>query len=178
MTGGVSDPDRPAQRRVPGVRALGLDLGSKRIGVAVSDLSGTIASALTTVHRSRSRRHDHAEIARLVRDEEAEVVVVGLPLSLDGSHGKAAKAATTEARQLASVVQVPVEMYDERFTTVVAEAPMREAGLDAAARRKVVDKVAAAVMLQGWLDRRRNELLDRGGVFREDESGTTGRAER
>jgi putative Holliday junction resolvase len=142
------------------VRALGLDLGSKRIGVAVSDLSGTIASALTTVHRSRSRRHDHAEIARLVRDEEAEVVVVGLPLSLDGSHGRAARTATTEAQQLATVVGVPVEMYDERFTTVVAEAPMRAAGLDAAARRKVVDKVAAAVMLQGWLDRRRNAFLD------------------
>ncbi len=141
---------------VPGVRALGVDLGSKRVGIAVSDLSGTIASALTTVHRSRSRRHDHAEIARIAHDEEADVVVVGLPLSLDGSHGKAATAATAEARQLASVVGVPVEMYDERFTTVTAERGMREAGLDAPARRKIVDKVAAAVMLQSWLDHRRH----------------------
>ena len=69
--------------RPPGVRALGIDLGSKRIGIAVSDISGTIASALTTVHRSSSRRHDHAAIAKLVRDEEAEQVVVGLPLSLE-----------------------------------------------------------------------------------------------
>ncbi len=135
---------------------MGIDLGSKRIGIAVSDISGTIASALTTVHRSSSRRHDHAEITRLVRDEEAEVVVVGLPLSLDGTSGPAARSAETEARQLASVVGVPVEMYDERFTTVTAERGMLEAGLDARQRRKVVDKVAAAVMLQAWLDHRRS----------------------
>ena len=84
--------------RPPGVRALGIDLGSKRIGIAVSDISGTVASALTTVHRSSSRRHDHSAIAKLVRDEEAELVVVGLPLSLDGSKGPAARSAETEAR--------------------------------------------------------------------------------
>ena len=145
---------------VPGVRALGIDLGSKRIGIAVSDISGTIASALTTVHRSSSRRHDHAAIAKLVRDEEATVLVVGLPLSLDGTTGPAAKAATIEAKQLASVVGVPVQMYDERFTTVTAERGMMEAGLNAQARRKVVDKVAAAVMLQAWLDHRRNTWID------------------
>ena len=136
--------------RPPGVRAIGIDLGSKRIGIAVSDLSGT----LTTVHRSSSRRHDHAAIAKLVRDEEAEQVVVGLPLSLDGSTGPAARSAETEAKQLASVVGVPVTMYDERFTTVTAERGMLEVGLDARQRRKVVDKVAAAVMLQAWLDHR------------------------
>jgi putative Holliday junction resolvase len=130
----------------PGVRALGVD----------SDISGTIASPLTTVHRSRTRRHDHQRIADLVREEEAEVVVVGLPLSLDGSSGPAAAAATKEAARIATVVQVPVEMYDERFTTVEAERPMMEAGLSAQQRRQVVDKVAAAVMLQGWLDHRRN----------------------
>lgn len=152
----VSGSERRSGEQPPGVRALGVDLGSKRVGVAVSDLSGTIASALTTVHRSKSRRHDHQELARIAREEEAEVIVVGLPLSLDGSTGKAARAATTEANQLASVVAVPVEMYDERFTTVTAERGMLEAGLDARERRKVVDKVAAAVMLQAWLDHRRN----------------------
>lgn len=141
--------------RAPGVRALGVDLGSKRIGIAVSDISGTVASALTTVHRSKSRRHDHAAIAALVREEEAEVVVVGLPLSLDGTAGPAARSAETEAQQMASVVGVPVAMYDERFTTVTAERGLLEAGLDARQRRKVVDKVAAAVMLQAWLDHRR-----------------------
>ncbi len=142
--------------RVPGVRALGIDLGSKRVGVAISDTSGTIASALTTVHRSKSRRHDHAEIAKIVKLEECEVVVVGLPLSLDGSHGPAATSAVKEAKQLEQSVGVPVEMYDERFTTVTAERHMMEVGLDARQRRKVVDKAAAAVILQAWLDHRRN----------------------
>ncbi len=149
--------------RVPGVRALGVDLGSKRVGIAVSDLSGTIASALTTVHRSKSRRHDHAEIAKLVRVEECSVVVVGLPLSLDGSSGPAARGATTEARQMATVVGVPVEMYDERFTTVTAEQAMRDAGLSGQRQRQIVDKMAAAVMLQAWLDHRRNTWAGTGG---------------
>jgi putative Holliday junction resolvase len=151
-TPGIRTPDI----RTPGIRAIGIDLGSKRIGVSVSDLSGSIAIALTTVHRSSSRRHDHAAIAALVRDEEAVVVVVGLPLSLDGSDGPAARSARTEARQLASVVGVP-----ERFTTVTAERSMLEAGLDARQRRKVVDKVAAAVMLQAWLDHRRSTWTGR-----------------
>lgn len=142
--------------RVPGVRALGVDLGSKRVGIAVSDSSGTIASALTTVHRSKNRRHDHAEIAKLVRVEECEVVVVGLPLSLDGTHGSAAQGAMKEAKQLEESVGVPVVMYDERFSTVTAERHMMEVGLDAKQRRKVVDKAAAAVILQAWLDHRRN----------------------
>ena len=146
----------PARSAPPGIRALGIDLGSKRIGVAVSDLSGSVANALTTVHRSKSRRHDHGELARLVRDEGAEVVVVGLPLSLDGTAGPAARAAVKEAKQLATVVDVPVELYDERFTTVTAERGLIEAGLDARRRRDVVDKVAAAVMLQAWLDHRRS----------------------
>lgn len=145
-----------ASEHVPGVRALGVDLGSKRVGIAVSDLSGTIASALTTVYRSKSRRHDHAEIARLVKIEECDVVVVGLPLSLDGSEGPAARGATKEAKQIATVVGVPVEMYDERFTTVTAEQAMREAGLSGQRQRKIVDKMAAAVMLQAWLNHRKN----------------------
>jgi putative Holliday junction resolvase len=145
-----------AEQRVPGVRALGVDLGSKRVGIAVSDTSGTIASALTTVHRSKSRRHDHGEIAKLVKLEECSVVVVGLPLSLDGTHGPAARAAVKEAKQMEQTVGVPVEMYDERFTTVTAERHMMEVGLDAKQRRKVVDKAAAAVILQAWLEHRRN----------------------
>lgn len=136
-------------------RALGVDLGSKRIGLAVSDRSGTIASPLSVLARSKSRRHDLAEIARIARDEEAEVIVVGLPLSMSGEHGAAAKAAVKEADRLASVVDVPVEMHDERLTTVTADRRMIEADMRAPERRKVVDKVAAAVMLQAWLDSRR-----------------------
>jgi putative pre-16S rRNA nuclease len=138
------------------VRALGLDLGSKRIGVAVSDRSGTIASPLTVLQRSGSRHTDHERIAALVREEEAELVVVGMPRSLSGGQGPAARAATAEIAALASVVDVPVEPYDERFTTVTANRALAEAGVRGPARRQVVDKVAAAVILQSWLDARRS----------------------
>jgi putative Holliday junction resolvase len=136
------------------MRALGIDLGSKRIGVAVSDLSGTVASPLTVVQRSRSRRHDLDVLARIAREEEADVIVVGLPLTMSGEMGPAARAAVAEADRLATVVDVPVEMHDERLTTVTADRRMIEADMRAPARRKVVDKIAAAIMLQAWLDSR------------------------
>lgn len=136
------------------MRALGIDLGSKRIGIAVSDRSGTIASPLTVLQRTGSRRRDHAAIAALVREEEAEMVVVGLPLNMNGSAGPAAQAAVTEAEALATVVGVPVITFDERRTTVTAERALMEAAIGARGRRKYVDKVAAAVILQTWLDSR------------------------
>ncbi|MFM8267771.1 MAG: Holliday junction resolvase RuvX [Ilumatobacteraceae bacterium] len=134
------------------MRALGIDLGSRRIGVAVSDRSGTIASPLCVIARSGSAVRDHRAIAELVRDEEVEVVVVGLPLNMDGSSGAAARAAVAEAEALATVVDVPVVTFDERRTTVAADAMLMERRMRAEARRRVVDKVAAAVMLQYWLD--------------------------
>ena len=136
------------------MRALGIDLGSKRIGIAVSDRTGTIASPLGMVQRSGSIRRDHEEIRKLVVEEEAEMLVVGLPLNMNGSSGPAAKAAVKEADALATVVGVPVIMFDERRTTVTADRALIEAGISAQARRKLVDKVAAAVMLQTWLDSR------------------------
>jgi len=136
------------------MRALGIDLGSKRIGIAVSDRTGTIASPLGMIQRSGSPRRDHEEIRKLVVEEEAEMLVVGLPLNMNGSSGPAAKAAVKEADALATVVGVPVIMFDERRTTVTADRALIEAGISAQARRKLVDKVAAAVMLQTWLDSR------------------------
>jgi len=132
------------------MRALGLDLGSKRIGVAVS--AGTLATPYEVVHRSGNRRRDHARIAELAAETEAEVVVVGLPLSLDGSVGRAARAALDEVAELGDALPVPVTTYDERLTTVTADRQLLDQSLGAAARRKVVDKVAASVMLQAWLD--------------------------
>ncbi len=137
------------------VRALGIDLGSKRIGIAVSDRSGTIASPLLVLQRAGRPADDHRRIAALVTEEEAERVVVGLPLSLSGEIGPAAKGAIAEAEELATVVGVPVETYDERLTTVTADRALMEFKMRAQARRRVVDKVAAAVMLQSWLDSRR-----------------------
>ena len=122
----------------------------------MSDRSGTIASPLSVLQRTKSVKHDHEAIRRIVEEEECERVVVGLPLSMDGSVGKAAKAALAETKQLATVVGVPVETYDERLTTVSADRAMMEANMNAQARRKVVDKVAAAVMLQAWIDRQHN----------------------
>ena len=136
------------------MRALGIDLGTKRIGIAVSDRSGTIASPLLVLQRSGSRAKDHQRILELVLDEEAERVVVGLPLSMSGAIGPAARGALAETAELATVVVVPVESFDERLTTVSADKAMMEAGMRAPARRRVVDKVAAAVMLQHWLDSR------------------------
>jgi putative holliday junction resolvase len=136
------------------MRVLGLDLGSKRIGVAVSDRSGTVATPLTVITRRGSRRQDHARLAALVREEEAELVVVGLPLTMAGEQGRAATAAVEEAEALATVVGVPVETHDERLTTVTAERSLAAAGRRGPRRRQVVDKVAAAIILQSWLDRR------------------------
>lgn len=134
------------------MRALGIDLGSRRVGVAVSDRSGTLASPLVVLQRSGSPGRDHRAIAALVAEEEAEVVVVGLPLNMDGSMGPAARAAVAEAEALATVVDVPVLTFDERRTTVTAQQAMRAAGTRARDQRGSVDKVAAAVMLQHWLD--------------------------
>ncbi|MFM8382867.1 MAG: Holliday junction resolvase RuvX, partial [Actinomycetota bacterium] len=132
------------------------DLGAKRIGIAISDRSGIIASPHSVIPRSKSRRSDHERIRQLVEDEEIEIVVVGLPLTMDGRHAHAARAATEESRVLATVLPVPVELFDERMTTVAADRALREAEIGASARREFVDKVAAAVLLQTWLDRGRS----------------------
>jgi putative Holliday junction resolvase len=131
---------------------LGLDLGTKRVGVAVSDRSGTIATPLTVLQRSGSRRRDHEAIAKLVAEEEAELVVVGMPLNMDGTAGASARAADDEARALATVVGVPVVTFDERRTTVTADRVLMDVRMRAEARRRIIDKVAAAVILQHWLD--------------------------
>ena len=135
-------------------RALGIDLGSRRIGVAVSDPTGTLASPLEVIERSGDEAGDHRRLGEIVAEYEAEVVVVGLPLSLDGSEGPAAVGYREEAERLDGHLSVPVETYDERFTTVTAERQLRDVGVRGPAQRKVIDKVAAAVLLQTWLDAR------------------------
>lgn len=134
---------------------VGIDLGERRIGVAVSDPTGTIATPLTVIERSGDADADRAAIAAVVREVGAERVVVGVPVRLAGGEGPAARAARDEAAALAGVVGVPVETVDERLSTVVAERSLGERGVRGRARRRVVDKVAAAVILQAWLDRAR-----------------------
>ncbi|MEO7428363.1 MAG: Holliday junction resolvase RuvX [Acidimicrobiales bacterium] len=137
------------------MRALGIDLGSKRIGVALSDSAGSMATPYEVVPRSGSRARDHGRISALADEAGAECLVVGLPLSLDGSVGQAAQAAMDEAEQLAAATGLPVELWDERLTTVSADHDLMALDMKAPARRRVVDKVAASIMLQAWLDHRR-----------------------
>ena len=133
-------------------RALGVDLGSRRIGLALSDPSGTIASPYRVLYRARDPGSDHRRLADLVAETGAEVVVVGVPLSLSGEEGPAARKAAAEARALAEVLDVPVKVHDERLTTVSAHRSLQAAGMREERRRHSVDMVAAAVMLQSWLD--------------------------
>lgn len=139
------------------MRALGLDLGTRRIGVAVSDSGGRLATPIETVQRTNDRPSEHRALAALVAEWEVEIVVVGVPYSLDGSIGPMALLMLKEAKQLGATLGVPVETYDERLTTVTAERSMREQGLKGKAGRQVVDQIAAAVMLQSWLDSQQNQ---------------------
>lgn len=139
------------------MRVLGIDLGSKRIGIALSNSEGTVATPYEVIVRSGDRARDHRAILALAVEAEAEALVVGLPLSLDGSIGPAARAALAEVSEMGDTTTLPVETYDERLTTVTADRSLLEQNLKAKARRKVVDKVAAAVMLQAWLDSRQSE---------------------
>lgn len=138
-------------------RVLGVDLGSRRIGLALSDPSRTVASPLDVLARSGDPAADAAALVRRAREEGADLVVVGLPLGLDGRAGPAAREALADVERLrAAAGGTPaVEVHDERLTTVSAERALREGGVRGPARRRLVDKVAAAVMLQSWLDARR-----------------------
>lgn len=133
-------------------RAIGVDLGSKRVGVAASDATRTIAGPVTVLERRGDRAQDHRALREIVEEYEADVVVVGLPIGLDGREGAAAKLIRSEVAEMEQALPVPVVLFDERFTTTTAHASMMERKMKADARRRVVDKVAAAVLLQHWLD--------------------------
>ena len=135
------------------MRAVGLDLGTKRIGVALSNTEGTVATPYEVIERSTPER-DYEAIAAIVREVEAERIVVGLPLSLDGGEGSAAVSAREEAAAIEAAVGIAVDVHDERLTTVTAERTLVEQRMRREARRRVIDKVAAAVMLQSWLESR------------------------
>lgn len=133
-------------------RVLGIDLGSKRIGVAVSDDARRVATPIEVVRRCGDVVRDHVALNALVLEWDASGVVVGVPYSLDGSIGAAATAILVEIDAMRATIAVPVETYDERLSTVTAERSLMRQNLRAPQRRRVVDMVAAAVLLQGWLD--------------------------
>lgn len=131
-------------------RVLGLDLGDARIGVAISDDDRRMAVPLGTIHTGAPA--DLKAVAKLVDEHAATTVVVGLPLSMSGERGPAAAKADAFADALRSILSVPVELQDERLSTVEAERGLRDAGVSGRERRNVVDRTAATVILQAWLN--------------------------
>jgi putative Holliday junction resolvase len=136
-------------------RYLGIDVGAVRVGVAICDPGGVLATPLATVPRDVEGGSDVRAIATLVAEHEVVGVVVGLPRTLAGRDGPAAQAARAFADALAAALDVPVELSDERLTTVVATRQLRERGVKGRKQRAVVDQAAAVAILQGWLDARR-----------------------
>lgn len=140
-------------------RALAIDLGSRRIGVAISDGLGLTAQPLKTVDRHGGRR-DLDALGQLIRQYEVEHLVVGLPLNPDprpgeSEEGPAARGARAFAARLEAAFGLPVALVDESFSTLEAESVLLEADVSRARRKQVVDKLAAAVILQRWLDGQR-----------------------
>lgn len=140
-------------------RRLGIDVGAVRVGVALSDPDGMLATPLVTVARDLREAGDRSgsdlrEIAALVAEHDVVQVIVGLPRTLAGAEGPAAAAARAFADDLVAVLDVPVELSDERLTTVVATRQLRERGVKGKRQRAVVDQAAAVAILQGWLDAR------------------------
>jgi putative holliday junction resolvase len=137
-------------------RAVGVDLGSRRIGVAVTDAAGTMALPRSVLLRSGDADRDRQALVDLALEVGADVVVVGHPLSLDGTRGPAARAIEAEAEVLRMALDahgVGLELFDERLTTVTADRELAAAGVPSRRRRAVVDRSAAAVLLAAWLER-------------------------
>jgi putative Holliday junction resolvase len=137
------------------VRTLAVDPGSKRVGLAVSDPSGTIASGLST-EQAEPASTLASRLAEIAKAQDAGRIVVGLPLRLDGRHGPEAKAAQELADRLRKASGLPVELVDERLTTAEAEKSLIAGGMRREKRRLSVDRVAATLLLQGHLDSKRN----------------------
>ncbi|HEY8432153.1 MAG TPA: Holliday junction resolvase RuvX [Sandaracinaceae bacterium] len=133
------------------MRTLGIDHGERRVGLALSDEDGRIAHPHATLER-RDPRALVSEVAAIVRERGVESIVVGLPLSLDGREGASARRARRFAERLGEETGVPVVLWDERMSTLAAERALGEAGVRKKAQRAVVDRVAAALVLQSYLD--------------------------
>lgn len=141
-------PYRPKPRR-PGRKLVGLDLGERRIGVAVSDDTGVIASPDRIIDLRHGSLQD---VATLVAEVGAAGIVVGLPKGMRGDEGHQARAARAQAAELETLVEVPIMFWDERLTSAIADRALEQGGRRARDRRGERDAIAAAVMLQSYLD--------------------------
>jgi putative Holliday junction resolvase len=142
-------------------RVLAIDLGTKTLGLALSDEGRTIAQPLRTLRRVGPRK-DVEAVVRVVEEWEVDQVVLGDPRNMDGSPGKLSEEVERFADALAETAGLAVDLWDERLTTVAAERALLEGNVRRGRRRKVIDQVAASLILQGWLDRVGREG-DRGG---------------
>jgi putative holliday junction resolvase len=143
-------------------RSMAFDYGERRIGVAVSDPTRTIASPLTTLARRPGKRPPWPEIARLVQESEVDEVVIGLPLGLDGEEGPWAAEVREFGGEVERRTSLPVRWVDERMTSVMAERAIQGMGLKRTQRQDkgLVDATAAALILESWLSRRRREAQE------------------
>ena len=139
-------------------RWLGIDYGRRRIGLALSDPGGRIASPLMTLPGRGTARDDAEAITRLASEHEATGIVIGLPLNMDGSLGPQAKLSTTLAEQIRRHEELAVELWDERLSSFHADQLMQSAGLSATRRKEQRDALAAQVILQSFLDARRADV--------------------
>jgi len=133
------------------VKLLGLDVGDKRIGLALSDDLGLTAQGRPTLQRTTLKK-DLAALRSLIKEHQVQKVVVGLPLNMDGSLGPRAQLVLEFKNTLEKQLTIPVVTWDERLSTQAALRPLREAGLNWRKRRKLVDQVAAGIILQNYLD--------------------------
>lgn len=133
-------------------RSVGVDFGSRRIGIAICDAGGMVATPHETIKRVGDERVEHARILEIASEIEATGIVVGLPIDLAGEEGVAARAVRSEARRLGEKTDLSVHLHDERLTTVSADRSLREQGVRRSERKDVIDQVAAATLLQSWLD--------------------------
>ena len=134
------------------MRVIGIDLGSKRIGIALSDSNLTVATPLDVVERSGNVEKDHIAILKITAEWKVQKIIVGLPISLDGTLGPSAQSVMDEIKMLRGVTDIPIETHDERFTTVTAEQILLQQNVKRDKKKRVIDKVAAAIILQGWID--------------------------
>jgi putative Holliday junction resolvase len=132
-------------------RIIGIDLGEKRIGVAVSDALNITAQSVGTIER-KSIKSDFKKIEALIKEYDAGKLVVGLPLNMDGTNGRSASRAIDFVNELKKVIQIESELVDERLTTAQGERIFLEAGMSRKKRRKNLDKIAAQLILQNYLD--------------------------
>lgn len=137
----------------PPKRVLGLDVGSKRIGIAISDPLGITAQGLETLQR-QNKRLDFERLTKLAQDYEVGEVVVGLPLRMSGAEGIQAEKMQVFAEELRRRLQIPVHLWDERLTSAEANRLLRETDMSIRRRGQVVDQMAAVLILQSWMEHR------------------------